>query len=323
MTENPATPAVDGQHLAKLCKETAPGADDAALIAAIAAAYAGPEVRLARLGQEWYRLGGIIDRQGNRVAHDLMEWSERAFIECGQNLQTLVEHCREQRLIATRQQGVTLYITVRTGDKAQDFVQIEVDRSQELADRYVVDQTNTPGDIEELVDPLEPAMITPYAVAPPRYIYRRKTDVALFMAALAQHRADPHPAQRFMDDWTRSSAGGSGKAFCSEWTLRIYQHQGRHGESIMNVEIVPVRATGPAHLTDIAGLKGKALASLLSRFDADTGYPFAWFFHMAKGSGASPHVGEAVYQDISKDYAYLPRKDALVLADWIAVPYCV
>lgn len=323
MTAIAAAATMDGLHLAKLCKETVPGADDSALIERLQEAHPGQSVQLARVGQEWYRLGGVIDRQGNRLAQDLMEWSERAFIECGQNLQTLVRHCREQRLIATRHQGVTLYVTVRTGDQAQDFVQIEIDRSQELADRYAVDPVVAPNDLEEVVDPLEPAMVTPYAVAPPRYVYRRKTDVALFLAELAQHRVDAHPAQRFADDWNRSSAGQGGTPFCGLWTLRLSQHSGRHGERVMNVEVVAARGIGPAHLTDVAGVRGKALASLLSRFDTDVGYPFAWYFHMVKGRGVSPHVGEAVFRDLSRDYAYLPAKDAKVLADWVAAPYFV
>lgn len=157
---------------------------------------------------------------------------------------------------------------------------------------------------------MEPARVTPYAVAPPRYTYRRKTDVALFLAELAVHRADPHPVQRFIDDWNRSSAGQSGTAFCRQWTLRLSQLVGRHNERIMNVEVVATSETGPAHLNDVAPVRGKALASLLSRFDADAGYPFAWFFHMLKGCGVSPHIGDAVVRDLGRDYAYLPAKDA-------------
>lgn len=323
MTNEIPTAAIDGPKLAKLCKDILPGPDDSALIAALQETIPQGQVRLARIGQPWYRLGGVIDRQGARVAMDLMEWSDRAFIECGQNLQTLVRHCREERLVATRHQGVTLYVTLQTGPKAQDFIQMEIDRSEEQADRHVADPKAMPEDVEELVDPLEPASVTPYAVASPRYIYRRKTDVALFMAELARNRAEPHPAQRFMDDWNRSSAGQSQAAFCQQWTLRLYQHKGRHGESLMNVEIVPTASQWPAHLANVAGVKGKSLASLLNRFDADAGYPFAWFFCMLKGRGVSPHVGETVIADLAKDYGYLPAKDAPVLADWQSKPYSV
>jgi len=322
MTASQTTQPVDGQRLARLCKDSVPGTDDGALIAGLQSAYQDVPTRLARVGQEWYRLGGVIDRQGNHVAHDLMEWSDRAYLECGQNLKTLVQHCREQRLIATRHRGVTLYVTVRSGAKAEEFIQIEIDRSQELADRYVADPEAMPHDLEELIDPLEPAAVNPYAVAPPRYIYRRKTDVALFMQELSLHRAEPHPAQRFMQDWNASSASQGDKAFCDIWTLRLYQHRGRHGEQVMNVEVVSAAAAWPAHLANVAGLKGKPLANLLAHFDADAGYPFAWFFHMVKGRGVSPHVGERVHQDLSKDYAYLPARDAAVLQRWIENPYC-
>ena len=66
--------------------------------------------------------------------------------------------------------------------------------------------------------------------------------------------------------------------------------------------------------------RGKALAVLLNRFDAQAGYPFAWYFHMLKGL-VSPHVGEAVQRDLAQDYAYLPDRDAAVLKQWAASPY--
>ena len=53
------------------------------------------------MGDEWYRLGGIVDMQGNRIAQDLVEWTERTFINCGKNLQTLIDHARDEKLIAT------------------------------------------------------------------------------------------------------------------------------------------------------------------------------------------------------------------------------
>jgi hypothetical protein len=43
---------------------------------------------------------------------------------------------------------------------------------------------------------------------------------------------------------------------------------------------------------------------------------------MVKGL-VSPHVGEAVNRDLSKDYAYLPDRDAAVLKQWAMTPYCL
>ena len=59
---------------------------------------------------------------GNRIANDLIEWTERTYIECGKNLQTLIDYAREQKLIATRQTGNTLHFVVQTGSKAEQFI---------------------------------------------------------------------------------------------------------------------------------------------------------------------------------------------------------
>lgn len=263
----------------------------------------------------------MIKPDGSRVAGDLSEWAERTFIECGQNFNTLLEYCEEGRFLATRHQGVTVYLVARTGARAEDFVQIEIDRSQELASRHLIDPDQPPDDLEEIIDPLAPLGVQPFTVGAARYAYRRKTEVALFMAELDRHRASRHPARRFMDDWNASSAGGV-RVFCEDWSLRLYQHKGRHGEQIMNVDVVPNRVKDVPHLDSPEGKKGKALATLIGRFDGQAGYPFAWFFHMVKGL-VSPHVGESVHRDLSTDYAYLPDRDARLLAAWIADPYCV
>ncbi|QSA99253.1 hypothetical protein [Methylococcus sp. EFPC2] len=311
----------DGQVLNKICKETLASEGDKTLLDRLQKAYPEYPLRIARLGHEWYRLGGIIKSDGTRIAQDSTEWAERTYIECGQDFQTLLDHCEDENFLVTQHVGVSLYLVAQTGPRAEDFVQIEVDRTQELAHRYLIDTDNPPDDLEELIDPINPVGVEPFTVGASRYTYRRKTDVALFMQELGRHRADPHPAQRFMDDWNASSAGRQ-KAFCDDWSLRLYQHVGRHGEQIMNVEIVHNRIKDIPRLEGPEGKKGKALASLIGRFDHQAGFPFAWYFYMLKGL-VSPHVGEAVSRDLAKDYAYLPDCDTAVLKHWAAMPYCL
>jgi hypothetical protein len=311
----------DGHLLDKICKETLAGADDRALVDRLQKAYPEYPLRIARLGHQWYRLGGIIKSEGTRIAPDINEWAECTFIECGQDFNTLLDYCEKESFLVTQHSGVSLYLVAQTGPRAEDFVQIEVDRTQELANRYLIDANQPPDDLEELIDPISPVNVEPFAVGASRYTYRRKTDVALFMQELGRHRADPHPAQRFMDDWNASTAGQR-KIFCEEWSLRLYQHIGRHGEQIMNVEIVHNRVKDIPRLEGPEGKKGKALATLISRFDSQAGFPFAWYFYMLKGL-VSPHVGEAVHRDLSKDYAYLPDRDTTVLKHWAAAPYCL
>jgi hypothetical protein len=71
---------LNGQQIAKLCKRILPSTDDELLLAKLQELIPNHKLWLARIGNEWYRLGGIVNMQGNRIAQDLVEWTERTFI---------------------------------------------------------------------------------------------------------------------------------------------------------------------------------------------------------------------------------------------------
>lgn len=320
MNESPLILA--GQDITECCKKIIPGQTDDFLLEKLQALIPNHTINLALEGDEWYKLGGVVDMDGKHVANDLIEWVERTYLECGQNLQTLIEHTLEQKLIATKQTGKTLYFVIQTGDSAEDFTLIEIDKTHEVSDRMLVDEKQPPEDLEEFIDPLNPFCIESYSLGHSRYTYRRKTDVRLFMEVINQRNPDRHPVQRFMDDWNRSSAGQKA-TMSNDWIIRPYRHTGRFGEQIVNVEIINTHKNNLPHLEDFTGKKGNTLSNLLSRFDRQVGYPFAWFFYMAKGKLVSTHSAESVYRDISNDFAYLPERDERILRDWIAAPYNV
>ncbi len=313
---------LDGQQLAKICKSTLPTQGDEILLKKIQALVPEHTVRLARTGDEWYRLGGVVDMNGKRIAHDLIEWTERTYIECGKNLQTLIDHSRESQLIATRQTGNTLYFVISVGNKAEDFVQIDIDKTHEISDRLLVNDSQPPEDLEEFIDPLEPECIESFYIGTARYTYRRKTDVAVFMDEINKHHVEEHPVQRFMDDWNRSTAGKNAR-LCEDWIVHPYRHVGRFNEQIINIELINTQSKNIPRLEDIAGKKGVALHNLLTRFDRQAGYAFAWFFYLLKGKLVSPQTGAAVFKDVSGDFSYLPERDIAVLKDWINTPYSV
>ncbi len=313
---------LNGQQIAKLCKQILPSADDELLLAKLQELIPSHKVRLARIGDEWYRLGGIVDMQGNRIAQDLVEWTERTFINCGKNLQTLIEHAQEEKLIATRQTGNTLHFVVQTGTKAEDFIQIDIDKTHEISDRLLVSEHNPPEDLEEFIDPLNPDCLEAFSIGAARYSYKRKTDVAIFMDEINKYHIEEHPVQRFMDDWNRSST--QQKAVLSDdWIVRPFRNTGRFGEQIINVEIVNTQQKNVLQMKDVSGKKGTSLANLLTRFDRQVGYPFAWFFYMVKGKLVLPQTGVAVYKDVNGDFSYLPERDVAVLKDWVNTPYSV
>jgi hypothetical protein len=313
---------LDGQQLAKICKQTLPDQHDDTLLSNLQELNPDYPIRLARIGEEWYRLGGIVDMEGKRIANDLIEWTERTYIGCGKNLQTLIDHAREQKLIATRQTGNTLHIVIQTGCKAEQFVQIDIDKTHEVSDRLLINEHNLPEDLEEFIDPLDPECIETFCIGTSRYSYRRKTDVAIFMDEINKYHITEHPAQRFMDDWNRSSAQQKA-VFSDDWIVRPFRNTGRFGEQIINVEIINTQQKNVPQLEDISGKKGVSLHNLLTRFDRQAGYPFAWFFYMLKDKLVSPHSGAAVFKDISGDFSYLPERDVAVLKDWINTPYSV
>ena len=313
---------LNGQSISLCCKNTLPAQGDEVLLKKIQALDPEHTVRLARTGDEWYRLGGVVDMNGKRIANDLIEWTERTYIECGKNLQTLIDHARDQQLIATRQTGNTLYFVMQTGKKAEDFIQIDIDKTHEMADRLLVNDHQPPEDLEEFIDPLEPDCIEAFGIGTARYTYRRKTDVAVFMDEINKHHLEEHSVQRFMDDWNRSTAGQNA-VLCEDWIIRPYRHVGRFNEQIINIELINTQNKNIPRLDDIAGKKGVALQSLLTRFDRQVGYPFAWFFYMLKGKLVTPQVATAVFRDLSGDFSYLPERDIAVLKDWISTPYSV
>ena len=313
---------LSGQQLAKICKQTMPSQDDELLLNQLQTLNPEYSIRLAKISEEWYRLGGIVDIDGNRIANDLIEWTERTYIECGKNMQILIDFAQEKKLIATRQTGNTLNIVVQTGSQAEQFIQLDIDKIYEIADRVLVNQYHPPEDLEEFIDPLEPDCLEAFCIGNSRYSYRRKTDVAIFMDELNKYYIEEHPVQRFMNDWNRSSA--QQKAVLSDdWIVRPYRHVGRFGEQHINIEIINAQQKQVPQLDDINGKKGVALHNLLTRFDRQAGYPFAWFFYMVNGKQVSSHCGAAVYKDISGDYSYLPERDAAVLKDWVSSPYSV
>jgi len=315
------TIALSGLQVSELCKRLIPGKDDLSLLTKIQALIPDKPVRLARTGDEWYRIGGVVDAEGKRIAQDLIEWVERTFLECGQNFQTLIDYALDEQLIATRLSGRTLYFVIETGDKAEDFILLEIDKTQEVADHLLINEDCLPEDQEDIIDPLSPATIESYNLGHSRYQYRRKTDIRLFMQSLNEHNVEEHPVQRFMDDWNRSS--DKQHLFSHDWIIRPYQHTGRYGEQIINAEILNIHKQKLPHLEDLVGKQGNSLNNILNRFDRQAGYPFAWFFYMVKGKLVSPYSGAAVHRDITGDFAYLPKRDEAVLRDWIASPYNV
>jgi hypothetical protein len=75
----------------------------------------------------WYRLGGILDGNGQRVSDSLESWVEDAIDERDGDIARLVDDFAGQTLYATRLVGQTHYLVASAGVDSDDFLQLEIE----------------------------------------------------------------------------------------------------------------------------------------------------------------------------------------------------
>lgn len=312
--------AISGQDIRELCRSLLPDRENLALLRQLKRLAGELPVSFAYQSEEWYQVGGIVDDSGQQVAKDLFEWVERTYLECGKDLQVLIDHILSRQFVATKIAGVTLYYSIKTGNRAQDHVLLEIEKSQETSDRLLVSPSALPESKEDITDPFSPEYVDRFNIGPASYAYKGKTDLTLFMQSLAEHHIERHPIQRFIDDWNDSSASKS--SFTEDWMVRPLKHTGRYGESVLNAELINLRTTPVNNIESLIGKHGSDLNTVLKRFDKKAGYSFAWYFYMVTGKLSSKSA-EAVYEDLKGDFAYLPAADEAILRAWMQDPYYI
>jgi hypothetical protein len=300
-------------RLAQICQELPAGADLETLLAAIQAALPELELRQVLTRSGWHRLGGVVDRDGQRIAHHLADWAEA---ESGGDIDELLFKLADVQYFATRFNGRTHYLVAPTGPLARDFVQIEIEELQEVLDRTLTDPDWFPETLAEFVDPFEFPRVQPDPIGAPRFVFRRLTPIADLMDSPDAGRT----LKRFLADWDRSSAAES-EAFCHQWVLAIREYLDRDGEGRLSAKPVSALTGRIPTLPDGAVARGAKLANQIHGFDREAGYPFAWYFHMLTSRAVSHKLAEAVHSDLMGAYDYLPARDLKILRDWYREPY--
>ncbi|MBK1717666.1 hypothetical protein [Thiocystis violacea] len=301
-------------RMARTCQtmEAADGIE--ALVGAIQSLMPDLEVAHAMTRSGWHRLGGVVDLDGRRIAHNITEWAEA---ESGGDIDELMFKLSDARYFATRLNGQTHYLVARTGPLARDFIQIEIEQLQEVLDRTISDPDWFPDSIADFVDPLDFPRLEPEPVGQPRWLFRRLLRVP---DLIASRDASPRLA-RFLDDWDRSSAVES-EGFCHHWVLAIREYQDRDGDGHLSAKpVAALQERRPPALPDAEVARGAGLANQIHGFDRELGYPFAWYFHMLTNRQVSHKLAEAVHADLMGAYAYLPARDLKILRDWYQDPY--
>ena len=306
-------------ELSRVCAAAPPRPHHAALLQAVQEMWPGFAFRRALSRGGWYRPGGVISDTGERLSSDLGHWAEQAWQSCGQDSQRLAQTFGESGLLATRIAGRTHYFVAAYGKRAAEFLQLEVEELEEVADRRLFDPEDPPDDLAQLIEPERPLLIEPRRVSPARYALRRLADINSFLGRLQGQSPLTPATMRFLDEWDASSAGAAAH-FSEEWVLALAEHLDRFKQPRLSAKPIPAprkRSAPP----DMEGKAGGDLGAALHIYDRHAGYPFAWYFHLVANHGVSRAVAHHVGQDLAAGYDYLPPCDARVLRGWLEAPY--
>ncbi|MEW5789002.1 MAG: hypothetical protein AB1899_14235 [Pseudomonadota bacterium] len=316
---------IDDASLSRLQAEieaAPPRPHHSALMEAVARILPGQTFRFALTRGGWYRPGGVIRPDGTRLAEDLVSWCDAELADCQDDMGEFLDRHGGDDLLTTRHSGRTHYFVAAYGRAPADFLQLEVEELQEVLDRRLIHPDTPPNDLEELTDPLVPALVDAQPVGAPRYLFRRLTDIRLVAARLPAGMGELAPAGRFMAEWAASSAAARGH-FSDYWILALREHKDRYRNTVMSATPVSLlaRRLKPFHWrTDVRGVD---LSEQLHAFDRAAGYSAAWYFHLVAGALVPREIAQGVMQDIVEDFHYLPEPDAVLLERWIDSPYSV
>lgn len=305
------------QDFSDICEKVIPSQDHKELLAAINNAIPGPDFELRLEHGGWHRQGGVVTQNFERVAKDIKKWAEQNFDEDGLLLD--IEYDGED-LLATKLEGVTIYLVAQTGQDPEDFVQLQIEHMQEKTDHVLMPEGFIPFDIEELIDPPEPVKVEPEPIGEPYYQFRRVSDVCELVQVMGDAESHNKRFVRFMADWNNSSAVSKTR-FSDHWVLKLFHFTDRFGE--LRAEATPIAANHSQF--KLAGghvPRGAELSNLLQQYDHEHGYPMAWYFALlVMGNELTQTVIRAVHQDLSSGLDYLPGKDAEIIRAWFREPY--
>jgi len=288
-----------------------------ALLDAVGRVLAGRAFRFALTRGGWYRPGGVIRADGERVAADLESWAAEALRDCGDDMAEFLDRHAGEDLCATRHAGRTHYFVCAHGPGPADYLQLEVEEMREVLDRHLLNPEALPTDLGELTDPLLPALLDAQPVAPARYAFRRLSDMRLVAAQLS---GPGDATSRFLSEWSASSASGKGH-FSDHWILALREHQDRFHNLRLSASPVSLLARKLKSFHWHPECRGVPLADQIHAFDRAAGYSAAWYFHLVAGALVPRAIAGNLMLDIQEDFRYLPEADAALLRNWLHAPY--
>ena len=315
---------LDLAAIASACIEATPEDEHASLLQRLHEILPDLGFQLVLTRSGWYRIGGVVDANGCRIANNLSDWVE-AEVEVAGDVAGLHYKYARESLYATRLNGKTHYLVAQTGARPQDFIQLEVEEVQEVLARPLFEEDSLPELIEEIVDPLDFTRVEAEPVADPQYLFRRVLPIADYLDELIDKMDkidNKPPVLRIISDWERSSAGESA-IFSEHWVLSFREYTDGYGEPRFYAKPITTYCGEIPVIDENNVPRGSKLANFIHDFDRQVGYPMAWFFFMLTHKEVSHQIAESIHKDLMGAYAYLPARDIKVLQDWYGRGYGV
>lgn len=303
---------MDVASLGNICMQATPGDNYRSLLNGLSECFPDLSFEPVLHRGGWYRVGGLYDGENKCIANDLASWVEK---ESAGDIIALYNKYIDEPLYATRLNGKTHYLVAKTGERPQDFIQLEIEEVEEVIDRRLFDKEFIPELVEEIIDPLDYERLEPVMMSQPRYLFRRVIPIADYLDELSGKHDRGIPILRFMSDWQNSSATEAG-VFCKHWVLSFREYVDGYGEP--NFSAKPITTyTGEVPVINADELpRGAELANLIHSFDRKVGYPMAWYFFMLTHKQVTHQIAEAIHKELMGAYAYLPVRDMKVLRNW-------
>ena len=308
------------QRLIAEIEASTPRPHHASLLAAAERLIPNCACRFALTRGGWYRTGGLINANGERVTDTLDDWLAQEMTDCDDDVGEFMDRHADNELIATRHTGRTHYFVAPYGSAPAEFLQLEVEELQEVLDRRLWNDDAPPADAQELADPIKPATVPAQAVGAPYYRFRRLTDLHQVVSNLHAPIGTLPTLSRLMQDWASSRAGAY---FSEHWIVALREQHDRYNNKGLSATAVSrhARALKPFHWN--TALRGLQAAQQLQAFDRAAGYPGAWYFHLVAGGLTPRDMAFAVMQDIESGFGYLSDVETTLLTGWLRKPYSV
>lgn len=128
----------------------------------------------------WHRDGGLITKNGERIATNFEEWARKKFESLG-NVRAVWQMGLDAGFVGTQHEGVTLFFTWILGPDPVDFLQLAIDYEQEIACHDPFVRGLPWEDQEDIKSPPQCSISKPFPVAPGKYKLSQLTHVPQFM----------------------------------------------------------------------------------------------------------------------------------------------